>query len=60
MNGNNANDGIVLMRSGQAGPLSRALKAIHQDAIRLAIENPEQGGLMWIGHRAFDKVGTAL
>ena len=43
-----ASTDIVAMRQGQDGPLSRALKSIHQDAIRLAIENPDRGGVMWI------------
>ena len=53
-------DDIVYMRSAHVGPLSTALKSIHQDAIRLEIENPDRGGVMWIGHRAFDKMRAAL
>ena len=52
MSGNYADD-IVGTRS-DVGPFSGALKSIHQDAIRLAIENPDRGGVLWIGERAFD------
>ena len=52
---------IVAMRNGQGGSLSRGLKDFDKDAIRLVIANPEtKGGLMWIGPRAFERMGSAL
>ena len=59
MSGNYADDDLVFTRN-EVGPFSRNLKTIHQDAIRLAIENPDRGGISWIGHRAFDEMRTAL
>ena len=59
MSGNYADDDSVVMRD-EFGPFSRTLRTIHQDAIRQAIENPDRGGISWIGHRAFDKMRTAL
>ena len=57
--GNYADDDLVVMRD-EFDPFSRTLRTIHQDAIRRAIENPDRGGISWIGHRAFDKMRTAL
>ena len=59
MSGNYADDDLVFMRN-EVGPFSRTLKTIHQDAMRLAIENPDRGGISWIGHRASDRTRTAL
>ena len=59
MSGNYADDDIVYTRK-DVGPFSRARKSIHQDAIRLAIEKPDRGGVLWIGERALDKNRTAL
>ena len=59
MSGNYADEDLVVMRDG-SGPFTRTLRTIHQDAIRQAIENPDRGGISWIGRRAFDKMRTAL
>ena len=59
MSGNYGVDDLVVMRDG-IGPFTRTLKTIHQDSIRQAIENPDRGGIAWIGRRAFDKMRSAL
>ena len=59
MTGYYADNDLVVMRDA-FGPLSRTVRTINQDAISQAIEKPDRGGISWIGHRAFDRMRTAL